>query len=248
MPVAKSYSNLKQLGVPYKDKGKAYVRVILDNGIEKVIRWYSDAEYARMYPEEKKDRTKDPYYKPQKYTLGFDKGYITIFKGVTKDNEWWFQQKDECRCTRWWGWYVPSTVAVPVDYPEGVQEVKLMWDPMGKEDEWLKEESVVYEHVRKTLAAASPKKSNVTSPQEKIGDRLEIVVKVIGKQTEKNERYHSKTHLYELQDQKGNLYKWKTSAKDWVIGTHHHIRGTVKEFDELSGEPCIVLTRCIEQK
>ena len=40
-----------------------------EKGNEKIVRWYSDIEYAKMYPDEKKDRTKDPYYKPQKYVF-----------------------------------------------------------------------------------------------------------------------------------------------------------------------------------
>lgn len=201
-----------------------------------------------MYPEVKVDRTKDPYYKSQKMVLGFDKGYITIFKGVTPENEEWFEQKKECRFAKWWGWYVPSTIAVPVDYPEGIQEVKLTWEPMGNEEEWLKDEATVKKHVRDTLLAAVRKPNPTSTQQGKVGDRLDIRVKVIGKQTEENAKYNSQTHLYEFQDQKGNYYKWKTSAKDWIVGAEHHIRGTVKEFDELNGEPCTVLTRCIEQK
>lgn len=248
MPVAKSYQGLTQLSEPYKHNGKMYVTIETKQGHCKDVRWYSDAEYARMYPEVKVDRTKDPYYKSQKLILGFDKGYITIFKGVTPENEYWFEGKRECRYAKWWGWYVPSTIAVPVDYPEGVQEIKLTWNPMGNEEEWLKDEATVKKHVRDTLLAAIRKPNPTSTQQGRVGHRLDIKFKVIGKQTEENKHYNSKTHFYELQDGNGNYYKWKTSAKDWSIGTYHHVRGTVKEFDELNGEPCTVLTRCVEQK
>lgn len=248
MPVAKSYSGFRQIDKPFKKNGKMYITVVTDKGLQKVVRWYSDTEYARMYPEAKVDKTKDPYYKSQKLVLGFDKGYITIFKGVTPENEEWFEQKKECRFAKWWGWYVPSTIAVPVDYPEGVQEVKLTWESMGNEEEQLKDEATIKKHVRDTLLAAIRKPNPTSTQQGKVGDRLDIRVKVIGKQTKENKPYNSQTHFYELQDQKGNYYKWKTSAKDWTVGAEHHIRGTVKEYDEVNGEPATVLTRCIEQK
>lgn len=246
--VAKSYSKLKQINEPFKENGKMYVTVVTEKGAQKVVRWYSEAEYAKMYPEVTIDKTKDPYYKSQKEVLGFSKGYITIFKGVTPENEWWFEQNQYCRWARWWGWYVPSTFAVPCDYPKGVVSVRLTWGPMGGEGDWLKDEATIKKHICDTFLAVSVKKSGISKPQGKIGDRLDIRIKVIGKQTTENKRFHSTSYLYEMQDEKGNCYKWKTEAKDWTVGTEHHIRGTVKEFDELNGEPCTVLTRCIEQK
>ena len=243
MPVAKSYQNMKQLGVPYKDKGKAYVRVMTQKGVEKVVRWYDDNEYAKMYPEEKKDRSKDPYYKPQKIVLGFEKGYITIFKGNKPEHEEWFEDSI-CRFARWWGWYVPSTMEVPNDLPEGVMPVRLDWAPMGNEIDWLKSEDIVAAHVRKTLLEAI--REGGSTRQGGIGSRLDINVKIIGKVEEENKRYKSMTYVYEMEDGDHNYYKWKTQAKDWSVGTTHHIRGTVKEYDEVNGEEATVLTRCIE--
>jgi hypothetical protein len=245
--VAKSYQGLKQLTEPYKHNGKMYVTIETKSGACKDVRWYSEAEYAKMYPDVKTAFTNDPFYRTQKDVLGFEKGYITIFKGVTANNEEWFEHKQECRWARNWGWYVPSTIAVPCDYPQGVQEIKLIWDNVGGEDGRLLIEDEVRKAVGKALLAATAKTTVVPKPQWKIGERLDLVVKVIGKQTEENKHYNSKTHFYELQDQKGNYYKWKTAAKDWSVGSKHHIRGTVKDFDELNGEACTVLTRCLEQ-
>ena len=241
--VAKSYQNMKQLGVPYKDKGKAYVRVVNDKGVEKVVRWYTDDEYAKMYPNEKEGESK----LSQRQLLGFgERGYIFIFSGVTADNEEWFENHPYCRYTRWWGWYVPACYSVPKDYPKEVKVFRLDWQLVGGEGERLKKESEVVEAVRKLKLAVLLQKSDRPSSQGEIGERLELIVKVIGKQTEENAKYNSKTHLYEFQDQKGNFYKWKTQAKDWAVGTKHHIRGTVKEFDEVNGEEATVLTRCME--
>lgn len=246
--VAKSYQKMKQLGMPYKEKGRTYVRVVSDKGVEKVVRWYTDAEYAKMYPEDKKDKTKDPYYKPQKYTLGFDKGYITIFRGYKEElHEEWFKQSI-CRYARWWGWYVISTQEVPLDLPTGVEPVKLFWDPMGNEEEWLKDEITVKSHVRKTLmdSMKPAEREMVSTYQGEVGERLELIVKIIGRQEQENKRFHKITYTYEMQDVKGNYYKWVTQVQDWAVGTSHHIRGTVKEFDEVNGEEATVLTRCVE--
>ena len=76
-----------------------------------------------MYPEVTAgNRSKDPYYIPQKYVLGFEKGYITIFRGVKEEHEEWFKQSI-CRFAKWWGWYVISTQEVPKDLPSGVEPV-----------------------------------------------------------------------------------------------------------------------------
>lgn len=247
--VAKSYQKMKQLGEPFKDKDKMYVKVITEKGNEKTVRWYSDIEYAKMYPDEKKDRTKDPYYKPQKYVLGFDKGYITIFRGYKEEiHEEWFRQSI-CRYARWWGWYVISTEEVPKDLPSGVEPVKLFWDPMGNEEEWLKDEITVKNHVRKTLmdSMRPVERNGVESVyQGNVGDRLDINVKIISKDAVENKRFNKITYTYEMEDTNGNYYIWKTQAKDWDCGTKHHIRGTVKEFDEVNGEEATVLTRCVE--
>ena len=85
--VAKSYQSLNVITEPYLKNKRMYILVETKSGKEKEIRWYTNQEYAKMYPEEKKDKTKDPYYKSQKYVLGFDEGYIWILKNPTEENE-----------------------------------------------------------------------------------------------------------------------------------------------------------------
>lgn len=248
MPVAKSYSGLKQISEPFEENGRMYVIVLTDKKTQKKVRWYTEAEYERMY---KKDNDSclgpidknSPYYRSQKDVLGFKHGYITIFKGVKPEHEEWFELA-RIKLNRWWGWYIPSTEEVPKDLPLGVEPVRLDWGPIGNEEDRLIEHSLVVEHVRKVLLAASIKPDAKFEYPGKVGDRLEIIVKVIGR-TDYETKY-GKTYLFELQDQKGNYYKWKTAAKNWSVGTRHHIRGTVKEFDELNGEPATILTRCLE--
>lgn len=245
--VAKSYQGLEIVQGEYKKNGKSYVMIKTKSGGLKEVRWYSPQEYAKMYPDVQEDKSKDPYYRPQKYVLGFEKGYITIFRGVKEEHEEWFKQSI-CRFARWWGWYVPSTKEVPKDLPAGVTPVKLFWDPMGNEEEWLKDEITVKNHVRKTLmdSMKPAEREAVSTYQGEVGDRLDIVVKIISKDAVENKRFNKFTYTYEMEDETGNYYKWTTQAKDWSCGTKHHIRGTVKEFDEVMGEEATVLTRCVE--
>lgn len=242
--VAKSYQGLEIVQEPYKKNGKMYVMIKNKKGALKEVRWYNDVEYAKMYPDVQGDKSKDPYYRPQKYVLGFEKGYITIFRGVKEEHEEWFKQSI-CRFARWWGWYVISTQEVPKDLPSGVESVRLYWDPMGNEKEWLKEEKVVRAHVYNTLY---PKKEDSKSkPQGKEGERIQRVLTIEENIVEENKRFNSITYTHYMRDSDDNLYKWKTAAKNWCEGSSKTVRGTIKEFETYKGEIVTVLTRCIEQ-
>ena len=85
MPVAKSFQSFEMLTEPYTVSGKQYIKVRNPKtGTERQVRWYSDSEFAKLYPEAKVAvQVHDAFYKPQKEVLGFTKGYITIFKGDT---------------------------------------------------------------------------------------------------------------------------------------------------------------------
>ena len=122
--VAKSYQNLTKVGEVFTSSGKNYINVQTKSGSIKQVRVYSESEYAKMYPDIQGDKSKDPYYRPQKYVLGFEKGYITIFRGVKEEHEEWFKQSI-CRFARWWGWYVISTQEVPKDLPSGVEPLSM---------------------------------------------------------------------------------------------------------------------------
>ena len=240
--VAKSYQNLTKVGEVFTSSGKQYINVKTKTGIVKPVRVYSEKEYSKMYPNETGNKSKDPYFKPQKYVLGFEKEYITIFKGVKPEHEEWFDNSI-CRWAKWWGWYVPSTQKVPEDLPSGVEPVKLYWDPMGNEKEWLREENVVLAHVQATLYPIKPKPVS----QDDIGDRVEKILTIEENIEIENKRFNSKTNIHYMRDSKGNLYMWKTSAKNWPVGVSKTVRGTVKDFDIYKGENVTVLTRCIEQ-
>ena len=81
MPVAKSYQSLEIVGDIFISSGRQYVNVKMKSGALKTVRWYSDAEYRKMYPEAPAvDRSADPYYKPQKEVLGYQANIVEFVK------------------------------------------------------------------------------------------------------------------------------------------------------------------------
>ena len=239
--VAKSYQGLEIVGDVYVSSGRTYVQVRTKKGTLKQVRWYSDAEYAKMYPDEAKRRDKnDPYFKTQKEVLGFGNGYITIFKGNTYENKDYFKF-GSARYTRWWGWYFVSTEELPTDIPEDVEPVKLPWELVGNEDGFLKPENEVISAVETLLY-----EPDVSEYQGNIGDKLNIVVSV--EKAILLNGYYGPSTMHILRDYSDNCYVWTTSARNWSEGTEHHIVGTVKEHKQYKGIKQTILTRCREKK
>lgn len=240
MPVAKSYQSLKMVGEPYVKNGKKYIMVEKSNGLQKEVRYYSNEEYNKMYPDDQiKSRFTSPYYKPQKYTLGFEKGYITIFRNTLEEHEEWFKQSI-CRFAKWWGWYVISTEEVPQDLPSGVEPVRLDWAPIGNDEDNLADEATVQAHVMATLYP----KTAISKRQGSVGKRLERDIKI--KEVQSMETQYGTTRTFIMEDKDKNIYLWRTSARNWVNGSERKIRGTVKEYTEYKGQQTTVLTRCME--
>ena len=53
--VAKSFQSLEQTCEPFTANGKQYVKVRCKNGNERTVRYYTETEYYKLYPEEKQD-------------------------------------------------------------------------------------------------------------------------------------------------------------------------------------------------
>lgn len=238
MAVAKSYMDMPQLCDPFVENGKMYIKVQTKKG-EKTVRWYTDKEFAKMYPEAIKVSNKkdDPYWKSQKEVLGFTKGYITIFKGDTYSHIDWFRASI-CRYTRWWGWYVISTEEVPEDLPEGITSVRLEWDPMSIDGETLIEnEDKIREYVESVRFDPSPSKH-----VGEIKERLTLTLTVKRVISLENNFGHSTMHKFE--DSEGNIFVWTTSAKTLQEGKTYKLRGTVKEHSMYRNCHETILTRC----
>lgn len=239
--VAKSYQGLEVVGDVFTSSGKQYVNVRLKSGKIKSVRHYTEAEYKKLYPDAviAAPRSADPYYKPQRDVLGFEKGYITIFKGDAEEENEWFRAST-ARYAKWWGWYFVSTDEVPSDLPQGVRPVRLDWASVGTENGTLKNDTEVIKAVESILYAES-----VSQYVGSIGERLELYL-TVEKTFKIDGNYPSTLHVFH--DDCGNLYTWLTSAKTWAVGTEHHIRGTVKNHSVYKGEKRTELTRCAEVK
>lgn len=241
MPVAKSYQSLEIVGDVFISSGRQYVNVKLKSGKLKTARWYSDAEYRKMYPEAPAvDRSADPYYKSQKEVLGFTKGYITIFKGDTYAEIDWFRASI-ARYARWWGWYIISTEEVPVDLPAGIEAIRLPWELVGQEDGKLKPEHLVKEAVEALIY-----ESGTSEFVGEIGERIELTLTVIRAIKIENDYGHSIIHI--MEDDCGNVYVWITAAKNWSEGSVKTVRSTVKDHQIYKNTKQTVLTRCMEIK
>lgn len=239
MPVAKSYQSLEIVGDIFISSGRQYVNVKTKSGALKTVRWYSDTEYRKMYPEAPAvDRSADPYYKSQKEVLGFTKGYITIFKGDTYAEIDWFRASI-ARYARWWGWYIISTEEVPADLPAGIEAIRLPWESVGQDSGELKPESLIKEAVEALIYDSSD-----SEYQGALGERLDLYLTV--ERTIELDGNYGRSTMHLMRDDCGNLYVWTTASKSWTAGSEHHIRGTVKDHRTYRNEKQTVLTRCTE--
>lgn len=236
--VAKSYQALEVVGDVYIVKGRQYVQVRTKNGVLKQVRWYSDKEYAKMYPDDVKNTSKegDPSFKTQKEILGFDKGYITIFKGNTFEDKEYFKM-NSARYTRLWGWYFVSTEELPDDIPDDVEPVRLEWSLVGKEDGSLKTEAEVIAAVESLIY--EPDDSEY---QGEVGDKIEAIVTV--ESAIALDGYYGPSTMHIMRDYDGNCYVWTTAARSWEAGSEHHIAGTIKALKQYKGTKQTILTRC----
>lgn len=239
MAVAKSYQNLEIAEGPYTVSGRQYVKVHMKNGTLKQVRFYTDAEYAKMYPNDK-PAEESVKFGTQHNVLGFQKGYITIFKGDTYTNLDWFKQSIARYC-RFWGWYIVSTEEVPKDLPVGIEPIQLKWEEVGKEDGSLKPDFLVEQAVNALIYDAGK-----SEYQGSLGDRLTLDVTVVRAHSGENGFGHYTIHTFE--DTDGNQYVWSTSSKSWQVGEVKHIRGTVKDHKTFRNIKQTVLTRCMEVK
>ena len=139
--VAPSFQKFEFIGDVYVSAGKKYIQVKNPKTqTVRQVRWYSNAEYAKLYPEKSQEvATK---MAPHRQVLGFgDAGYITIFKGNCDEENDWFKMSP-ARYTRLWGWYFRSCDEIPA-LPADVEPIRLDWDKVGGADGELYREEVV---------------------------------------------------------------------------------------------------------
>ena len=208
---------------------------------QRQVRWYDEKEYAKAFPSKEPAAASSTVASTQKEALGFQEGYITIFKGDTHPVLEWFQKKKECRYTRLWGWYVVSNEEVPEDLPAGVSAVRLPWESVGLPSGALKPETAITAAVNALIYAAGS-----SEWVGKVGERLDLTLTVTVNRAVENG--FGTSHIHYFEDADGNLYGWSTSAKDWPVGETKTLRGTVKEHSYVKNTKITWLTRCQEVK
>lgn len=234
--VAKSYAKLEQVGEPYILNGRHYVKVKLTNGSLKQVRYYTPMEYRKMYPNDELNPVENY---DQKKVLGFDNGYITIFKGnVYEDREWF--KLSSARYSRFWGWYFVSTENIPEDLPSDVTPIRLSWEQVSKNDVLLPEEEV------KRIVESLIYDSDPSEWFGTIGERyklklfIERVVPVDGT--------YGQSNIHTMRSEDGNVFVWATTAKCLTAGLWYTMTGQVKDHRTYHGAKQTWLTRCLSVK
>ena len=239
--VAKTFKDYKIVSEVYEDGKNKYVKVQHPRtGNIRQVRWYTEVEYLKKYPEDK-DIVKNPFN--QKKMLGFDKGYITIFEGAIMKNQDWFS-KSIARYHNTWGWYIVSTDEIP-ELPEGITALQLDWELISENDVMFPQAKIKEILNTKIFAKGAEKPKSISQFVGEVGQRLDLTLTVTNAE-HKDDYYGTKT-IHTMEDGNGNIFIWVTGAKDWGVGTTHKIRGTVKEhrlYQDI--EMHTILTRCTE--
>ena len=237
--VAKSFQGLAQLSEPYQQGNKMYVDVQLKSGKTKAVRWYTEEEYYKNYPEDKPELSKTNFKK----LFGFDKGYITIFAGDQDANEEYLYSCATTRYCTHWGWYVVSYEEVPM-LPEGLTAIELPWESVGNDDGSLRPADILRQNVANALGEVH----GDTEWVGEIGDSIEILCEVVeNTKTEKwagGKYYEGHCHIFK--NQTGNLFMWQTQAQNWPVGSKKLIHAKIKEHVRHNGIKCTQIYYCRE--
>jgi hypothetical protein len=225
------------LDEPFKENGKMYVYIRAKNGTKKV-RWYSEAEYNRMYPDIV--AKKDIMNFNARHAFGFgEKGYILLYKGKNVE-EWAENDRTNIWFNLTFGYYTPSKFPPP-KVLNGVEAVKLTWEEVMDHDDRMKPHEVVAQYVNSLLADTNSSRSEYQGVKD---DWLQKEVKIREKKS-KDSHFGTK-HTYTMEDANGNTYIWETGAKDYQIDETVSLKMKVKEHKEIDGEKITVVWYCKE--
>ena len=236
MPVAKSYAKCDILGEPFIKNDRKYVTIETPFGEIKNVRWYSNAEYARMYPNATKDKLS------YREILGFgEAGYITVYLGETYPHLSWFKEHQACRYNKIFGWFTPSNEEVADEIPYGVETAEVRWDnvctPEGEVDE---------DKAHKVMEALKYADVDPGDFVGEIGERLEFKL-TIDKTIPFDNMYGAST-MHVMTDEDGNTFIWTTGSKTLEVGKTYTMRGTIKDHRTYRGINQTVLSRCMSIK
>lgn len=230
--VAPSYQKYNTIGDPYYINKRQYIVIDMGHGKTKSVRYYTEAEYNRLYPPVKIIQPA----KSRRDTLGFgEAGYIWVFKGETYENLDWFHSSP-CRYTRVWGWYLPSNIDMPDPLPANVEPFKLYWDEVSFNGDLIPEDQL------KMIVDSKLYDEGTSVWVGKVGDRVEFTG-TCATAIESNTMYGI-SHFYVFNGDDGNIYTWSTTARTLEDGKRYEIRGTIKDLITYKAQKQNVLTRC----
>ena len=233
MPVAKTYAHMEIQGEPFSENKRMYVNVLAPKGIKKV-RWYSDAEYARMYPNEVKDEPEFNAYR----AFGFnDSDYITLYKGRNVE-EWAENDRHNIWNNLAFGYYTPGRLELP-NLSNGIEAVQLKWEQVAAKGNSMKPVEEVQKIVQSLIGIVS---NSEYQGEEGTWIQKEVVVR---EKKSRDSRYGEK-HTYVLVDAENNTYIWETNTKDYAINVAVSLKMKVKEHKEINGEKVTVVWYCKE--
>lgn len=233
--VAKSYQNFEIITEPYNVDGRMYVDVKSPKGVTKRVRWYTDAQYAKMYPNEV-DVVKK--LKTLKEINGFSTGSIVIFYGEnTYDNKEWFKEQG-ARYNNYFGWYMPDGKEFDENLPEGTKTAIVNWTDVAVSDDKFKPEKQIKDFIDSLIY--EPDESEFYG---EVGERVDIEIKV--EKIISIEGYYGLSTLYSMRDKKNNCFIWITTSKiQMKEGENYKLRGTIKEHKTYKNIKQNILTRC----
>lgn len=240
MPVAKTFQSYEFISEPFSVGNKQYIKVRHPKTKNsRQVRWYTEQEFRKLYPEEE---IKDPYYKSQKETLGFSKGYITLLTGDGDKYMDWMREVG-AKYTRWWGWYIKSEDEIPAVIPSDLTLVTLPWEKVGTDDKIFNNENLIIQNVEKLTCGNH---DSVSDFQGVVGERVILTLTVT--KVKKNNSYYGTQTEHFFVDDYGNQYVWNTNAKSWEEGDTKVIKATVKSHEVVNGINSTIIFRCMEVK
>lgn len=235
MPVAKTYTTFAINGEQFQENGKTYVNVVTPKGLKKV-RWYTDAEYKRMYPDTVTEH--DIMNFNARHAFGFDeKGYILIYKGKNVE-EWAETDRTNIWFNLTFGYYTPSKFEQPV-LAEGIEAIKLQWQDIVAHNDRMKS----HEEVKKIVTALLHEESR-SEFQGEIDTWLQKTVTI--KEKKSKDSHFGTKHTYTMEDPENNTYIWETGTKNYPVAQTVSLKMKVKEHKEVNGEKVTVVWYCKE--
>lgn len=233
MAVAKTYEKMEISGEPFVENKRMYVNVITPKGLKKV-RWYSDAEYRRMYPDAVV--VHDVMDFNAKHVFGFEEtGYITIYKGSNVEG-WANEDRTNIRFNCTFGFYTPGQLDTP-HLIDGIELIRLMWEEVMDHDDRMRPHAEVQKIVAAKLGTLSK-----SEYQGKENEWLEKEVTV--RENKAREDHFGEKHTHTLVDAEGNTYVWETGAKNLACGETVHLKMKVKAHKEVNGEKTTIVWYC----